>query len=60
MDFAEPALHAQTMLAHRGQMRASRDEAHIAPALSESGAKIAANTSGANDCDSHSVYWDFR
>jgi hypothetical protein len=55
MDFAEPALHAQTMLAHRGQMRASRDEAHIAPALSESGAKIAANTSGANDCDSHSV-----
>jgi hypothetical protein len=55
MDFAELALHPQSMLAHRGQMRASRDEAHIAPAPSESRAKIAANTSGADDCDSHSV-----
>jgi hypothetical protein len=59
MDFAELALHAQSVFPQSGQVRASRDETHVASALSEPRAEIAANSSGADDRDSHSLSLNF-
>jgi len=59
MEIAELTLHAQTMFAQSGQVRASRDKTHIASAVSEPRAEIAAHASGADDCDSHSLSLEF-
>ena len=53
LDFAQRTLDDETVFAHRLQMRAARDERHLAAAGGEPCAEIAAHRSRAHDGDTH-------
>ena len=50
---ASRALDAQSVLAHRGEMRAARDERDIVARLREPRAEVAADAAGADHRDAH-------
>jgi hypothetical protein len=55
MDVTELTFDFEAALAHRGQMRAARDECHVAARLDQSGAEVAADAARSHHSDFHSV-----